>query len=491
MSREHVRVAIVGSGFSGLGTAIRLEQAGVGNYVVLERADDLGGTWRDNHYPGCCCDIPSHVYSFSFELNPKWTRGFAPQAEILAYLRETAERHGVVERIRFGHEVLEARWDGDARRWEIDTAGGSLSADILVSAAGPLSDPTIPDVPGLGTFRGTMFHSAEWEHEHDLAGERVAVIGTGASAIQFVPAIQPRVGTLHLFQRTPPWVIPRLDHEITRVEHALLRIPFAPALVRAVLYWLLELRVVGFRHPWMMKLADRVARWHLGRQVSDPALRAKLTPDYTMGCKRILVSDDYFPALAQPNVEVVTEGVTEVRERSIVAADGVERDVDTIIFGTGFHVTDPPIAERIRGRDGCTLAEHWQGSMQAYLGTTIAGFPNLAFMIGPNTGLGHNSMVFMAESQINYVMDCLRVLEERGAQSFEVRAEAQQRYNDELQTSMQGTVWTAGHCRSWYLDETGRNTSLWPSWSFAFRRRTRRFDPEAYVLESGDRSADR
>jgi cation diffusion facilitator CzcD-associated flavoprotein CzcO len=482
---EHVRVAIIGSGFSGIGAAIRLKRQGIEDFVVLERADDLGGTWRDNHYPGLCCDVPSHVYSYSFELNPFWTRGFAPGWEIHAYLRHVAAKHAIVPKIRYRHEVLEAAWDEDTRRWAIETTGGRFTTQLLVCGAGALSDPTFPDIPGLGDFEGKAFHSARWDHDHDLTGERVAVIGTGASAIQFVPQIQPQVAKLHLFQRTPPWVIPRLDHQITGPEHFLLRwLPFAPALVRLLLYWLLEIRVIGFRRPPVMKVADRVARWHLRRQVPDPELQRKLMPDYTMGCKRILISDNYYPSLTQANVEVVTDGIKEVRGQSIVSKDGTERDVDTIIFGTGFHVTDMPIGQRIRGKDGRSLAEHWSSGLQAYKGTTVAGFPNLFIMTGPNTGLGHNSMVFMIESQLNYVLDCLRVMRERGAQTVEVREDAQTAFNEKLQADMKGTVWTAGHCKSWYLDHTGRNTTLWPRTSYRFRQRTRRFDPEKYLLRS-------
>jgi cation diffusion facilitator CzcD-associated flavoprotein CzcO len=482
---EHFEVAIVGTGFAGIGAAIRLKKAGIEDIVLLERADDLGGTWRDNHYPGLCCDIPSHVYSFSFALNKHWTRGFAPGWEIQAYLRHTAAQYAVTPKIRFSHEVLDASWDPEARLWRIHTSGDRFTSKFLVSAAGALSEPRTPDLPGLDRFQGKVFHSAHWDHDHDLAGERVAVVGTGASAIQFVPAIQPEVDRLDLYQRTPAWVIPRLDHQITGAEHFLLRwIPGSEALVRGALYWVLESRVVGFRRPPLMKVAERVARRHLNRQVSDRELRRKLTPDYTIGCKRILISDDYYPALDEPNVDVVTDGIAEIRERSIVSGDGSEREIDTIILGTGFHVTDPPIAERLRGRDGRTLAEHWTGgSMQAYLGTTISGFPNLFFLVGPNTGLGHNSMVFMVESQLKYVVDCLRTLRDHGAETVEVRREVEDAYNDWLQDHMRGTVWTAGHCQSWYLDEHGRNTTLWPSYSWSFRRRTRRFDPESYVLE--------
>ena len=479
---EHFRVAIVGAGFAGLGMAIRLKQEGIEDFVVLERMDGIGGTWRANHYPGCCCDVPSHVYSYSFELNPRWTRGFAPQWEILEYLEHCADKYGVRPHVRLGHEMTEAAWEEAAGHWRIETSRGAFTADVMVNAGGALSEPRDPDIPGVESFRGARFHSARWDHDHDLRGERVAVIGTGASSIQFVPAIQPEVGRLHLFQRTPPWVIPRFDHEITRPEHLLLRVPRSEALVRAILYWTLETRVVGFRNPRIMKVADRVARWHLRRQVADPDLREKLLPGYIMGCKRILISDDYYPSLTHDNVEVVTDGIAEVRPRSIVTKDGTEREIDTLIFGTGFEVTKPPVTKRIRGRDGRTLSEHWRSSMRAYRGTTIAGFPNLVFMTGPNTGLGHNSMIFMIESQLDYVLDCLRTLRETGARTFEVKPDAVDAYNQFIDRRMEGTVWTAGQCQSWYLDDTGRNATLWPSYSWTFRRQTQRFDAHAYDL---------
>jgi cation diffusion facilitator CzcD-associated flavoprotein CzcO len=480
--QNHVRVAIIGSGFAGLGMAIKLKQEGVDSFLIFERDDELGGTWQANHYPGCCCDVPSHVYSYSFELNAHWERSFAPQPEILAYLKRCVEKYGLRPHLRLRHEVTEATWDEAERLWRVQTAGGSFTADILVAGSGSLSEPKQPDLPGLERFKGTTFHSGRWNHEHDLAGERVAVIGTGASAIQFVPAIQPKVGRLHLFQRTAPWVIPRLDHKITPLEHKLLGLRYTPALVRAVLYWMLEFRVVGFRHPRVMKVADRMARRHLRRQVPDPSLQQRLLPGYIMGCKRILVSDDYYPSLTEENVEVVTDAIAEVREHSIVSKDGTEREVDTIIYGTGFSVTRPPIAERVRGREGRSLAEHWSTTMRAYKGTTVDGFPNFVMMTGPNTGLGHNSMVFMIESQLAYIMGALRTLRERGATTFEVRPEHVERYNDYIDRLMNGTVWTAGRCHSWYLDDTGRNTTLWPSFSWTYRRQTRRFDEHAYAL---------
>lgn len=478
----HYEVAVIGTGFAGLGMAIRLKQEGVEDYVVFERAAEVGGTWRENHYPGCCCDVPSHVYSYSFELNPRWERGFAPQAEILEYLKHCAQKYGVREHIRFNDEVTEAAWDDSERLWRIETLNGSHTARMLVNGGGALSEPKAPDIPGIEDFRGKSFHSARWDHDHDLSGERVGVIGTGASSIQFVPAIQPDVAELHLFQRTPPWVIPRWDHKITRAEHALLRLPFAPALVRSTLYWMLESRVWGFRHPRLMKLADRLGRWHLKRQVSDRELRRKLLPDYVMGCKRILISDNYYPALDQPNVQVVIDGIAEVREHSIVTQDGTEHALDTIIFGTGFEVTKPPIAKRIRGKDGRTLAEHWSTSMAAYKGTFVTGFPNFVMMTGPNTGLGHNSMVYMIESQLNYVIGALAAMRAHGARTLEVREDAVTEYGERLEAEMDGTVWTAGHCASWYLDDTGRNTTLWPTFSYKFRRATREFDEAPYEM---------
>jgi cation diffusion facilitator CzcD-associated flavoprotein CzcO len=481
---RHVHVAIVGSGFAGLGMAIRLKQRGMHDFVVLERADDVGGTWRDNHYPGCQCDVPSHLYSFSFAPNPTWSRTFSRQPEIQAYLRRCAEDAGVTPHLRFGHAVTAAAWDEDAQLWRIDTAGAPFTARMLVAAPGGLSEPSVPSIPGIERFEGKVFHSAEWDHDHDLEGERVAVIGTGASAIQFVPQIQPRVGRLHLFQRTPAWIMPHADRPLSRLERRVYgAFPAAQRLMRAGIYWARETFVLGFLHRRLMRMPARIARRHLRSQVADPELRAKLTPDYQIGCKRILISNDFYPSLAKPNVEVVTDGVREVRESSIVDAAGVEREVDTIIFGTGFQVAQMPIAERVRGRDGQRLADAWRDGMQAHLGTTVAGFPNLFIVPGPNTGLGHTSMVFMIESQIAYVLDSMRVMDELGAGAVNVRPEVQAAYNAAVQEDMKGTVWLSG-CASWYLDASGRNRTLWPGFTFAFRRRTSRFDPAHYELRA-------
>jgi cation diffusion facilitator CzcD-associated flavoprotein CzcO len=380
--------------------------------------------------------------------------------------------------------VLEARWNEEDSRWQVATSGDRFRAQVLISATGALSDPSVPGLPGLDCFEGTAFHSAGWDHDHDLAGERVAVIGTGASAIQFVPQIQPRVGRLHLFQRTPPWVLPRWDRAFTGPERWLFRhVPLTQRLARTGIYWGREAYVFGFAvDPRLMGAAERLARRHLERQVPDPELRAKLTPGYTIGCKRVLISNDYYPSLSRPNVEVVCEGVAEIRPRSIVTTGGAEHPVDTIIFGTGFHVTDIPAAAHIVGRGGVTLREHWRDGMAAHRGATVAGFPNLFLLVGPNTGLGHTSQVFMIESQIAYVLDALRHLEGLGgdASELEVRPEALARWNDDIQAAMRSTVWTSGGCRSWYLDEHGRNTTLWPGFTWRFRRETAQFDPSAY-----------
>jgi cation diffusion facilitator CzcD-associated flavoprotein CzcO len=483
----HVRIAIIGSGFSGLGMAIRLKRAGIDDFVVLERAEDVGGTWRDNTYPGCQCDVPSHLYSFSFAPNPGWSRTFSRQPEIWDYLRDCADRFGVRPHLRFGHELLEAAWDEERQHWRLDTSRGKLTAQVLVSGTGGLSEPSIPSIRGLEEFEGTVFHSAEWDHDHDLSGERVAVIGTGASSIQFVPRIQPRVGRLHLFQRTPPWIMPHSDRPVSNAERSAFRaVPFVQRLIRRAVYWSREVLVLGLTHSRRMKLLEAAARAHMRKQVRDSELRAKITPKYRLGCKRILVSNDYYPALANENVEVVTAGVEEVTARGIRTSDGAEREIDTIILGTGFHVTDTSAATHVRGRDGQTLADVWDGSPQAYLGTAVAGFPNFFLLLGPNTGLGHTSVVFMIEAQIAHIMQCVRAMEQRELGALEVRAEVQEAYNRDIQAQMRGTVWTSGGCQSWYIDAAGRNSTLWPDFTWRFRKRASDFRESEYIVRPAE-----
>ncbi|HEX9918851.1 MAG TPA: NAD(P)/FAD-dependent oxidoreductase, partial [Pyrinomonadaceae bacterium] len=477
------QVAIIGSGFGGLGAAIRLKQAGIENFIIFERAGDVGGTWRDNTYPGCACDVESHLYSFSFAPNPDWTRSFSRQPEIWSYLKRCARDFDVLPHIRFRHEVRESIWDEAAQHWRIETSQGSYTASVLVVASGPLSAPVTPGLPGLESFQGKTFHSARWDHTYDLKNRRVAVIGTGASAVQFVPEIQPEVAALHLFQRTPPWIIPRHDRRVSELEHRLFRrFPAAQRVARSSIYLFRELFLFPFRHFWLAGQVERLARRHLERSVPDAELRAKLSPDYSIGCKRILISNDYLPTLVRPNVEVVTEGIAEVRGASIVDGSGVERAVDAIIFGTGFQATDPPLAKHIRGREGRTLSEVWAGSPQAHVGTTVAGFPNLFILLGPNTGLGHNSVVYMIEAQIEHLLAVLGHMRRHAASAIEPRPEAQAAFVAEVRRRMEGTVWVAGRCVSWYLDSTGRNSTLWPDFSWRFRRRAVRLNPDEYVL---------
>ncbi|MEO8972812.1 MAG: NAD(P)/FAD-dependent oxidoreductase [Ktedonobacteraceae bacterium] len=478
-----VRVVILGTGFSGLGMAIRLKQRGQEDFVIIEKAADIGGTWRDNTYPGCACDIPSHLYSFSFALNPRWSHMYSQQPEIQDYLRHCAKQFGILPHIQWNSELLDATWNEDAQRWHITTTQGQIIADILILGNGPLSEPSLPRIPGIERFEGTLFHSAQWNHDYDLTGKHVAVIGTGASSVQFIPRIQPLVGYLSLFQRTPPWIIPRRDHEIPSWHRTLFRLlPITQRVVRTRIYWRQELTALGFVYqPRMLESAMQLARRHLARQVPDPILREKLTPQYTLGCKRVLLSDDFYSALTQPNVEVITDRIREVQARSIVTEDGKVYEADTIICATGFHVTDSQLPQCIHGRGGQSLADSWQSGSHAYLGTTVAGFPNLFLLIGPNTGLGHNSMVFMIQAQLSYILDCLRKMDRHQLHTVEVQPAIQKAFNTEMQKRMQGTVWTSG-CASWYLDASGHNTTLWPGFTFEFRRRTRHFDQQHYDL---------
>ncbi|WP_236826693.1 MULTISPECIES: NAD(P)/FAD-dependent oxidoreductase [unclassified Blastococcus] len=480
---REVRVAVIGSGFAGLAMGITLRQRGEADFVLLERAGDVGGTWRDNTYPGAACDVQSHLYSYSFAPNPDWPRAYSEQPEIQAYLQATADRFDVRRHCVFGAEVTDARWDDAARRWQVRTTAGEFRAQVLVSAAGALADPTYPDIPGLETFEGTVMHSARWDPSHDVGGEHVAVIGTGASAVQIVPAIQPQVESIAVYQRTPPWVVPRTDHPVKPWARRLYRlVPGVQRAVRGALYALREFLVIGMaKRRAFLRPVGRLARAHLHRQVRDPRLRAALTPDYTIGCKRILISNDYYPALCAPNAELVTAGIAEVRPRSIVTRDGVERPTDTLVLATGFHVTDLPIAERIHGRDGRSLAEVWAGGMVSNRSTTVAGFPNLFLLVGPNVGVGHTSMVYMIESQVAYVDDALRTMAAEGLAVLETTPQAQAAYRDLIARKSQGTVWLGGGCASWYLDEHGHNTTLWPDFTFRFRRLTRRLDRENYV----------
>ncbi|MGF6883343.1 cation diffusion facilitator CzcD-associated flavoprotein CzcO [Nocardia sp. GAS34] len=480
---RHVHILIVGSGFSGLGMAIRLSQQGVRDYVVLERGGDVGGTWRDNTYPGAACDVPSQLYSYSFALNPDWSRSFSRQPEIQQYIQGVADRYGVRDKHIFDCEVLGAQWSQARARWDVQTSQGEFTADIVISAVGALCEPNLPDIKGINEFQGQIFHSARWDHEADLSGKRVAVIGTGASAIQIVPSIAPKVAQLDLYQRTAPWLLPRMDRPYTLPERLAFKyVPGVQRLSRAAIYAARETQVVGLaKFPPAMLALETVARAKLRLEVPDPQLREKVTPNFRIGCKRMLISNEYYPALGRDNVDVVTEGIREIRAGSIVTADGTEREVDAIVVATGFHVTDSPAFETISGRDGRTLAEVFDESgQQGYKGTSIANYPNMFFLLGPNVGLGHTSMVYMIESQIAYVADAIATIDRLGLSTVEVRKDVQDTFNRELQGKLVGSVWSTGGCASWYLDKHGNNTTLWPDFTFRFRRMLEKFDMSAY-----------
>ncbi|TKC87332.1 NAD(P)/FAD-dependent oxidoreductase [Trinickia terrae] len=461
--------------------AIRLKRMGITSFTVYEAAHDIGGTWRDNTYPGTACDIPSHLYSFSFEPNPSWSRAFGQQHEILAYLKGCARKYAVEPFIRCNTRVAAARFDDARRVWRLELRGAddeaqSVEADIVIAASGALSRPAMPRIPGIERFRGKLFHSARWDHDYPLEGKTVAVIGTGASAIQFVPKIQPLVARLHLFQRTAPWIMPKRDPIVTeRMRRLFKRLPFTQRLMRAALYWQHESRALAFvAHPKLMTWPMKFSLGYLERRVPDPLLRAKLTPNYRLGCKRVLLSRDFYPAVSQPNVDVITEPIREIAENGVITGDGTHYAADAIICGTGFQVSDAGAPFEVIGAQGADLDALWrEHGPEAYLGTSIAGFPNFFMLAGPNTGLGHNSMIYMIESQIAYIADCLRALRRRGARTMQLKHEVQHAFNARLQHDMRRSVWATG-CHSWYLSTSGKNTALWPGFTFTFRRRTRR-----------------
>ena len=482
---ERHRIIVVGTGFTGLCMGVKLREQGEEDFVLLERAGDVGGTWRDNTYPGCACDVESHMYSFSFEPNPNWSRLYAPQPEIFAYLKHVATKYDLLRHIRFHAHLTGARWDEARKLWVVKAEDGRVfEGEILVSGMGGLSNPAYPNVPGIDTFEGRAFHSATWDHGFDLEDKRVAVIGSGASAIQFVPAIAPKVAHLTYFQRTPPWVVPKMDRPVRPDERAdFAANPWRQQLARTKLYWMLEARFLAFKFkPEWMNLVAKVGKHRIRKHIKDPALQAKLTPDYTPGCKRLLISNEYYPALARTNVEVVTEGIKEVVPKGVVTQDGQFHEVDAIIFGTGFKVQDPIPKGTVHGRNGADLAEVWKQGAEAHMGIAVAGFPNFFMLMGPNTGLGHNSMVFMIESQAHYILEAIKAMKEQRIRALDVKPEVQKQFVDGVQKELESTVWQSG-CKSWYINEQGRNTAAWPGFTFAYRLKTRRFKLKQYQAE--------
>ena len=490
MQKLDYNIAIIGAGFAGLGAAIRLKKSGEDSFVVFERGKEVGGTWRDNIYPGCGCDIPSHLYSFSFEPNPNWTRKFSKQPEILQYLKDCVQRNNLEEHIQLNTEIFGVFFHEKEGFYTItDARGKQTTARMVIVGLGPLNRPQIPDFKGLDTFKGKVFHSSNWDYSYDLTGKRVAVIGTGASAIQFIPEIVNKVEKLYVFQRTAPWIMPKPDGEFSGFTKSLFsRLPFIQTAYREFIFWLNEFIGLSFiGNKTVAKIAKFQANQNFDKQVKDPVLREILRPNYQMGCKRIMITDNYYPAIQKPNVQMVTDSITEIKEHSIIDKNGKEIEVDAIIFGTGFHVAEYPEKfiknYTISGLGGRSLFQEWtQKGFEAFKGTTINGFPNLMFILGPNTGLGHNSVVHIMESQINYVMKYYEILKKLPLNSYlNIKPEVQKSYNEKIQAQFKNTAWASG-CGSFYLNSEGKNTTLYPRLNTTFRKETEKVDLEDYLV---------
>jgi cation diffusion facilitator CzcD-associated flavoprotein CzcO len=466
---------------------IQLKRAGWEAFTIFERSRRVGGTWHDNRYPGAGCDVPSHLYCFSFEPNPDWSRKYSEQPEIHRYLEHCATKYGLLDHVRFDTEIASARFDETARLWRLRTAAGEeIVASVIVSGVGQLNRPYLPELPGLERFSGASFHSARWNAEHDLAERDVAVIGNGASAIQLIPRIAGTARTVRVFQRSPNWLLPRNDRAYSARERwAFRHLPLYRRLYRDAIYCGLEARFSGLlRDSWVSKQVERIALGYLEAEVADPRLRRALTPDYPVGCKRILISDDYYRALSRPNVELVTAAIERIGERAIVTRDGASRAVDTIVLATGFETTTFLAPMELAGAGGQRLAEVWQRGAEAYLGMSVAGFPNLFLLYGPNTNLGHNSIIFMIECQVDHVMRCLAELARTGSSDVDVRPEAMARESAAVQHALERTAW-AGDCRSWYKTASGRITNNWPGLTTQYWWRTRRLARSDYRWRPG------
>jgi len=491
-SIKSFEVAIIGAGFAGVGAGIKLREKGQSSFVIFERATEIGGTWRDNTYPGCACDIPSFLYSYSFEPNHDWSRTFSRQGEILEYLKGCAEKYDILPHIQFNTSISKIRFDEGAGQWHIyDEEGRETIARSVISAAGPFNSAFFPDIKGRKSFQGESFHSLHWNHDYDLKGKRVAVIGTGASAIQFIPQIVQEVAELHIFQRTPPWIQPKMDNEFTEKAKAMFRkFPWYQRFWREFIYYFLENRGrAHFGNKRLRSKRTKEALAHLHASVKDPELRKKLTPDYEIGCKRVLISEDYYPAIQLPNVHLHTEGIAEIQEKGLETKESARIEVDAIIYGTGFYTTEFPEAYQVIGRGGRNLHEEWKGSgAEAYYGISVSGYPNLLHMVGPNSGLGHNSIIHMMESQLNYILDYLDKLDQTKEKSdyFDVKAHVQRQFNEKIQERLQKMVWTDGGCQSYYLlNRDGKNTSMWPGSTISYRKRTKKIQLEDYALIHG------
>ena len=491
-TKNTYEVAIIGAGFAGIGAGIKLKNQNDNSFIIFERAAEVGGTWRDNTYPGCACDIPSFLYSYSFEPNPEWSETFSPQAEILEYLKHCISKYQLEQHIRYNTSITKIEFDESKGHWTIwDDKNNETVARIIISAAGPFNAPMIPNIKGKDSFEGEAFHSLHWNHNYDLTDKKVVVIGTGASAIQFIPKIAPQVKKLTVFQRTPPWLLPKQELPYTAKSQARFKnFPLYQKFWREAIYWFLENRGRPLYAADNKKRAKgkKECLAHLEESVSDPILRKKLTPDYEVGCKRVLISSEYYPALQRPNVELVAEGVQEICPKGILKKDGTLVEADVIIYGTGFLATTFKNVFTVIGRGGRNLFEEWnEKGGEAYLGTAVSGFPNLLLMVGPNSGLGHNSIVHMMESQLNYILDYLKHLRQADSEQtyFDLKQEVQVKFNEEIQQQLSKMVWSAGNCKSYYLKNAdGKNTSIWPGSTISFRRKTRKIEFKNYEVVS-------
>lgn len=471
-----IETLIIGGGLGGIAMGIQLQQQGRNDFLIVEKSNELGGTWHDNTYPGCACDVQSHLYSYSFTNKSDWKKRYGSWDEIQEYILDTVKQYDIRKHCRFGLEVNSAVFDQKTGQWTVGTADGqSVKARFVVLASGPLHHPAIPDIKGLDSFKGKVFHSARWDHSYDLKDKRVASIGTGGSAIQYAPEIADTVAQLDIYQRTPAWVIPRDEREYSSFTKGVFkRFPALRKLYRARLYLTNEIRVWPMFNPVIAKIGNALAKLHINYYIKDSELRKKLTPDYTIGCKRVLISNKWYPMFNKKNVNLITDGIVEIKENSVVDAAGNEREVDAIILGTGFLVDPRSYMQnfKVLGLPGHDILDDWKDGAEAYLGNTVHGYPNLFQLVGPNSGLGHNSIIFMIESQVHYILKCMQELEWRDMSYLNVKKEAQAEFNQELQERLKGTVWQSG-CSSWYQQMGGKNFVLWPASTLAFWRRNR------------------
>jgi cation diffusion facilitator CzcD-associated flavoprotein CzcO len=476
-------IVVVGGGLAGVGAAVMLRRAGHHDVTVFERGERVGGVWHHNTYPGAACDVPSHLYEFSFAPNPRWSRRYAPQSEIQAYIEDVARREGVYDRIRTSTEVTGARWDGERSRWLLDTTAGPHEADVLVTACGQLSTPSVPPIPGLDTFEGALFHSAQWDHSVDLAGRRVGLVGSGCSAIQIAPAIQPVVEHVDVYQRSPGWTLPKMDFEYKeRTKRLFERFPVLARLDRAAVFAFMEFGAAGMtKRPYLLNAFRAAGRMQIRKAIKDPELRAKVTPRDEIGCKRIMLTDDWYPTLTRPNVGLVTERIAEVTPRGIRTDDGAERAHDVIVLATGFatHGFVAPMA--ITGEGGRSLTETWGKVPRAYLGLSVPGFPNMFLLYGPNTNGGTGSVIYTIEANVNHVISALEEMDRADARRIEVTRRAAEEFDRELRAALATTVWHSG-CTNWYVDEDGNDPNQWPWLWSQYRRRVEKIDADAYEL---------